>query len=148
MRVAIDSSVLVGLLLPSDLWHHAGHALMRAVRSSGHTPIYLDCVAAESASAVLRRLHEKRHASVGEALDSLARQVPLEDITWVTPDLPVLYPQVVGLMRSSEGALNFNDALIALSCRERGIPAIASFDADFDQGPWLRRLARPEDLPS
>ncbi len=46
----------------------------------------------------------------------------------------------------SIGALNFNDALIALACRERGIPSIASFDADFDQVPWLRRLARPEDV--
>jgi len=26
--------------------------------------------------------------------------------------------------------------------------AIASFDADFDQIPWLRRLARPEDVIS
>jgi predicted nucleic acid-binding protein len=25
-------------------------------------------------------------------------------------------------------------------------PAIASFDADFDQVGWLRRLARPEDV--
>ena len=51
-------------------------------------------------------------------------------------------------MQSSGGALNFNDALIALACRERGIPAIASFDADFDQVSWLQRLARPEDVPS
>lgn len=49
-------------------------------------------------------------------------------------------------MRSGGGELNFNDALIALACRERGIPAIAGFDADFDRVPWLRRLARPEDL--
>jgi predicted nucleic acid-binding protein len=42
--------------------------------------------------------------------------------------------------------LNFNDALIALACRERSIPAIASFDPDFDQVSWLRRLARPDDL--
>jgi predicted nucleic acid-binding protein len=42
--------------------------------------------------------------------------------------------------------LNFNDALLALACRERNIPAIASFDADFDQVSWLRRLATPVDL--
>ncbi|MFQ6016158.1 MAG: PIN domain-containing protein [Anaerolineae bacterium] len=39
--------------------------------------------------------------------------------------------------------MNFNDALIALACRERGIPAIASFDADFEQVAWLRHLAPP-----
>jgi len=42
--------------------------------------------------------------------------------------------------------LNFNDALIALACRERDIKAIASFDGDFDQVDWLRRLSTPEDI--
>jgi predicted nucleic acid-binding protein len=46
-------------------------------------------------------------------------------------------------MRSSGGELNFHDALIALACRDRDIPAIASFDADFYQVPWLRRLSAP-----
>jgi predicted nucleic acid-binding protein len=43
--------------------------------------------------------------------------------------------------------LNFNDALISLACRERNIPAIASFDADFDQVAWLHRLATPAVSP-
>jgi len=60
--------------------------------------------------------------------------------------VPRLYAQIIALIRSSSGALNFNDALIALACRERGIEAIVSFDEDFDQVEGLRRLARPEDL--
>jgi len=67
-------------------------------------------------------------------------------ITWIMPDAPRLYAEALALMRLSAGALNFNDALIALACRERGILAIASFDPDFDQVCWLRRLARPDDL--
>jgi predicted nucleic acid-binding protein len=39
-----------------------------------------------------------------------------------------------------------NNSLIALACRQRGIGAIASFDGDFDDVTWLRRLALPEDL--
>jgi len=74
--------------------------------------------------------------------------VPLDIITWILPDVPHLYPEVLALIRSSSGALNFNDVLIALACRERGIPAIASFDVDFDGIPWLRRLARSEDVAS
>jgi predicted nucleic acid-binding protein len=42
--------------------------------------------------------------------------------------------------------MNFNDALIALACRERSIPAIASFDADFDDIAWFKRLHRPDDV--
>jgi predicted nucleic acid-binding protein len=62
------------------------------------------------------------------------------------PDVPRLYPEVLELVKSSLGALNFNDALIALACREREIPAIASFDADFDRIPWLNRLVVPADI--
>jgi predicted nucleic acid-binding protein len=65
---------------------------------------------------------------------------------WILPDVPRLYPAALDLIRSSAGALNFNDALIALACQERGIPAIASFDEDFDQVAWLRRLAGPVDI--
>ena len=79
-------------------------------------------------------------------LNRLDAQVPRDTITWILPDVPHLYPEVLDLVRSSSGALNLNDALIALACRERGILAITDFDADFDQVPWLRRLARPEEL--
>jgi predicted nucleic acid-binding protein len=60
--------------------------------------------------------------------------------------VPELYPPALDLIRASLGELNFNDALIALACRERNISAIASFDADFDQVTWLRRVAKPADI--
>lgn len=47
-------------------------------------------------------------------------------------------------MEQTNGVLNFHDALIALACREREIPLIASFDPDFDQIIWLHRLASPD----
>lgn len=83
---------------------------------------------------------------MGRLLDRLNDQVPAEAMTWILPDVPRLYPKVLNLIRSSSGRLGFNAAVIALACRERGIPAIGGFDADFDQVPWLHRLARPEDV--
>jgi len=62
-------------------------------------------------------------------------------VTWVYPDVPVLYPEIVALIRTSAGSLNFNDALIALACRQRGIHTIASFDKDFERIDWLRCLS-------
>ncbi len=147
MDVVIDSSVLVGLLAPHDLWHVQAVALWNAIKANGHIGLFFDCIAAETVSVATRRLCEKgRSAEVELLLDRLDAQVPSETITWILPDVPHLYSEVLDLIRSSSGALNFNDALIAMACRERGIPAIASFDADFDQIPWLRRLACPEDL--
>lgn len=120
---------------------------MRTIDASGHTGVYFDCVAAEAISVAVRRLHEKNLvAEVDALLDRLNTRVPPDMVTWVLPDVPRLYEEALALIRSSAGALNFNDALIALACRERGIPAIASFDSDFDQVPWLCRLARPEDV--
>jgi predicted nucleic acid-binding protein len=149
MEVAIDSSVLVGLLVPNDLWHTQATVLWQAIKSAGHLGVYFDCVAAESISTATRRLHEKGYSSadIETLLNRLHTQVPSDTITWIFPDVPNLYPEVLDLIHSSSGALNFNDALIALACREREIPAIASFDADFDQIDWLHRLAQPEDVP-
>ena len=53
---------------------------------------------------------------------------------------------MLNLIRTSSGELNFNDALIALACRERGISTIASFDPDFDQVSWLKRVVMPSDV--
>lgn len=149
MEIVIDSSLLVGLLVPNDVWHSQAVSLWEAIKSAGHTGLFLDCVAAEAVSVAARRLHEKgRSTQVGALLNQLNAQVPGDNITWILPDVPRLYPEVLDLMHSTSGTLNFNDALIALACREREIPAIASFDADFDQIAWLRRLAHPQDISS
>jgi predicted nucleic acid-binding protein len=147
MDVAIDTSVLVGLLVPNDHWHKQAVKLWEATKAQGYTPVYLDCVAAETISVIVRRLEGKGlSAEIAGAIRRWEEHIPTGSISWVLPDVPRLYPQIIALIRSSSGALNFNDALIALACRERGIEAIASFDEDFDQVDWLRRLARAEDL--
>jgi predicted nucleic acid-binding protein len=148
VRIAIDASVLVALLDPRDLWREKAIALYDALLAADAIPLYFDCVVAEAVSAASRRLHEKKRAEeVSLLLDRLNRQVSRKTLTWILPEVPQFDSQVLDLIRSSSGELNFNDALIALACRERDIPAIVSFDADFDQVPWLKRIAQPEDVP-
>jgi predicted nucleic acid-binding protein len=148
VNIVLDSSVLVGLLAPDDVWHTQAVALWATITAAGHSAVYFDCVAAEAISVIMRRLYEKgRTTDVEAVLDRLQAQVPSTLITWILPDVPGLYHEVLRLIRGSLGALHFNDALIALACQRRGIPAIASFDPDFDQVSWLHRLARPEDVP-
>jgi predicted nucleic acid-binding protein len=147
MQAVIDSSILVALLNPRDLWRVQALSLQDALLDAGVTPVYFDCVVAEAISAAVRRLHEKgRVAEVQALLDRLSAQVPRDMLTWILPDVPRIYAQVLDLIRASSGELNFHDALIALACRERGIPTIASFDPDFDRIPWLKRLATPVDV--
>lgn len=72
-------------------------------------------------------------------LDQLTELIPFDDITWISEQTRRLYNQVVELVRSSGGELNFHDALIALACRDWDISMLVSFDRDFDQIDWLIR---------
>lgn len=147
LKVAIDSSVLVGLINPRDTWHERALALRDAMQVADVEFLYFDCVVGEAISVVARRLEEQGRASEFVLLlDRLRDQVPQATITWILPDVPRLYASVLDLMHVSAGTLNFNDALIALACRERAIPAFASFDPDFDAVAWLQRLSQPKDV--
>jgi predicted nucleic acid-binding protein len=147
VKVGIDTSVLIGLLDSRDIWHAAAVALDKALKTSGAELVMFDCTLAEAVSTLARRLHEKRReADLNALLDQLLVDFPTENILWVFPDVPFLYVEVINMVRSSGGELNFNDALIAISCRNRRIPLLASFDADFDHLAWLRRVAQPDDF--
>jgi len=147
IQIGIDTSVLIGLLDPKDVWHEPATALKQALKAHGADVAVFDCVLAEAISTMARRIHEQRRtADLDRLVTRILTNYPTEDILWVLPDVPVLYTEIVELVRSSHGELNFNDALIALSCHHRGIPLIASFDRDFDQLSWLRRVAQPDDL--
>ena len=147
MEIVIDTSVLVGILVPNDHWHTQAVSLGKAIKEREHTPVYFDCVAAEAISVIVRRLEEKGLSAEIELLfKKWNDQIPSDAISWVFPDVPRLYSEIINLVQSSAGSLNFNDALISLACRERGIEAIASFDRDFDQIDWLKRLSLPADI--
>ncbi len=94
-----------------------------------------------------RRTHEKRRTAAFSQLSArLKDRFPTKVVTWLYPDLPAQYDAVLSIVEQSNGELNFNDALIVLSCRIRGIQRLASFDADFDQIEGLHRIAHPDDV--
>ena len=138
--VAIDANVLVGLLDERDKWHGTAVAIRDALDRADAKLVCFDCVLNEAISVLARRTRERgRPEQLDALLDRLARLIPVSDITWVSGEIERLYGEVVGLVRTSAGQLNFHDALIALICREQGIAALVSFDQDFDQVDWLTR---------
>lgn len=60
MQVAVDSSILVGLLNPDDRWHEAAVCLRQALLDDDKELFYFDRVVAEAASTAIRRLYKKR----------------------------------------------------------------------------------------
>lgn len=147
IQIAIDASVIVGLLDTQDKWHIAATVLLESIDPDAFQPIYFDCCVTEAVSAVARRFHEKqRSAEFSRLIDELPTRISASMLTWILPDVPRLYAEVLRLTQSSSGELNVNDSLIALACQERGIAAIASFDRDFDSVSWLTRVSAPSDV--
>jgi predicted nucleic acid-binding protein len=147
IRIGLDTSFVLGLIDDHDLWHSQAQALQILIDTDDFQTFAFDCVLTEAISTLARRTHEKRRtAQVSTLLARLKAEFPTKSIVWLYPDLPHLYDDVVALVEQTDGEMNFNDALIALSCRNRNIPFLASFDADFDRVDWLKRVARPTDL--
>lgn len=91
VKAAVDSSVLVGLLNPRDLWRSQALALHDALIASRVELFYFDCVTAEAISVAARRLQEKgRSAEVETLIGELHARVPVSTITWILPEVPRL----------------------------------------------------------
>jgi predicted nucleic acid-binding protein len=145
--VAIDTSVLIGLVDARDVWHRAALQLQTALHTAQLVPVHFDCTVAEALSTLARRLREQRRMQELPGLFvRIETTLPPTQLTWLFPDVPRLYGQILALIRTSDGELNFNDGLIALACRERQIRLLASFDQDFDRLPWLRRVTTPVEV--
>ena len=146
-RIGLDTSFVVGLIDERDVWHAAARDLQAGLQVHDCRLHIFDCVLSEVISTLARRVHEKRReADLAQLLKQLNSQFPKKSVTWLYPDLPQHYDEVLQLVEQSKGELNFNDALIAVGCRERHIPWLASFDADFDTITWLKRAASAADL--
>lgn len=142
MQVIIDTSVLVGLVDSQDIWHNQAVELIAGLQTLGYLGIYFDCVIAETVSVATRRLREKkRFAEIEVIINHIISTFPSDSLTWISYEIPFLYNDILSLICTSGGELNFNDALIALASQNRKIPFIASFDRDFDQIPGLQRFS-------
>ncbi|WP_420641247.1 type II toxin-antitoxin system VapC family toxin [Candidatus Leptofilum sp.] len=147
IQVAIDTSMLVGLLDAKDIWHVKALSLKNYLIKADTQIVIFDCVIAEAVSVLARRFHEKRRdGEFSNLLTQIHESYPPSAISWIMRDLPQNYLAILELVRTSEGELNFNDALIALTCKAHNIQFVASFDRDFDKVEWLKRLASPKDL--
>lgn len=148
IAIVLDASFVIGLLDEKDIWHVPASQVYAEMLARSAQIITFDCVLAESVSTLARRVHEKRRTTDLKFLFERVRaKFPTKSISWLYPEVPDVYDRVVMLVEQTAGELNFNDALIALACQQRGIKFIASFDGDFDRLSWLKRISQPVDLP-
>jgi predicted nucleic acid-binding protein len=144
-QVLIDTNVLVALVDTRDTWYASAHALREALKTTAISLVYCDVVLNEAIGVLARRAQEQRRVDQFAGLvNTLLQEVPTDIIVWLSSETQRLYDQVIELVRSTSGDLNFHDALIALGCRLLGVTVIASFDRDVDQVAWLARVDTPE----
>lgn len=132
-ETVVDANILVALVDRRDKWHPQALAVRDALVDQYARLIYFDCVVNETVGVIGRRAEEqKRSEQFGELLDDLSRRIPTSSITWISREGERLHEQVLALCRAHGGRLNYNDALMAVYCREKDIRWIVSFDRDFD----------------
>ncbi|MCW1968901.1 MAG: type II toxin-antitoxin system VapC family toxin [Anaerolineae bacterium] len=142
-RLMVDTSVLVALASSRDSQHAKAISLLQAIEADDKFDlIYADCVLIETLTVVARRAEEQKRIADFEALSNqaLVQASTSDQFIWLLPNVRNKFNDCVNLMRQTSGRLNFNDALIALACKEFDISHILSFDSDFDQISWLTRL--------
>ena len=146
-QAVIDTNVLVAITDSHDKWHEKAMAIFDMVNTEGLQIVYFDCVLSETISVMGRRAEEQKRSDQFPALlDRLMEKIPVENITWNSFNIRKNYLELTKLIRDYFGLLNFNDSLIAFSCRDLDIRLIISFDTDFDQIPWLQRISSPYDI--
>lgn len=141
--IVIDSNVLIGFVDERDKWHEEANILLGEVKAQGKEVVYFDCVLNETISVMARRSEERKATEdFIRLLRKLKEVVRDEEIVWVSERIRDLYQDILDLVASTNGQLNFHDALIALTTREMGISTVVSFDRDFDEIVWLTRIPK------
>ncbi|MFZ2070270.1 MAG: type II toxin-antitoxin system VapC family toxin [Halobacteriota archaeon] len=140
-EMIFDANFLVALVDERDVWHSKAVTLLNALRIKETKAVYLDCVLNEVISVVGRRFEEKgRTNEFDGVLRKIKKKIPEGSITWVYPRVPELYKAILNLVGEHKGKLNFHDALIALVSKEMRTKYIVSFDKDFNEIVWLKRI--------
>lgn len=147
MKIILDTNIVVAWIDQRDSQRPMALALWEALERVEASLLFLDCIANETLSVLARRCEERRKQDEWPSLLSRYRAfVERHPPIWVSRELERLFSEILDMVSGYGGRLNFHDAFIALVARERGIRDIVSLDPDFDEVPWLRRIASPEVL--
>jgi predicted nucleic acid-binding protein len=151
-EVALDANVVVGFLDASDTLHERATALLRRIETQGDDVILMDVCVGEAISVLCRRARERRGGTssaglakappdLGGALERVRQWTLDGDIVWVTAHTQRFATDVVDVVESTRGRLNWNDALLVVLQREGIVGDVASFDEGFEAIPTFRRIS-------
>ena len=145
--VCLDTSYLVGLFDKADRWHTRAREIDSLLLHYQVGVSFLDCVLNELFTVLARRCRERGSPEAFlSLLDQVAQAAQETPITWLYPHVPRWYSRCLGIMRGSQGQLNFHDALIVVAMQELGFSVLLSFDAGFDEVVSINRLGSTNEV--
>lgn len=141
--VAIDAKVLVGVLDRHDTLHDSSVALLERLEDEQRKILLLDVCVAEAVSVLCRRATQRKTnpPDLSAALEAIrAWMAQGIQISFVQAELEELFLEILSLVESHGGTINFNDAFLVLLQRIGRIGELASFDRPLDEIEGFRRL--------
>lgn len=143
-EVALDANVIVGFVDAADSQHKRALELVDRLEQDGHSLVLLDVTVFEALSVVCRRAAERRSPGgpdLGSIIAIFRRWMTQGEVRWVAMEAERLVDEILDLIESTSGALNFNDALLVALERDGVIEHLASFDSDFDLVEGFQRIS-------
>ncbi len=137
----MDTSLAVALIDEKDQHHGRALQVLANIEEAGVEVLYIDCVINEIYSVIARKFAERKMSDrFSRKADEITSHLQNVEVINAYRYLPRAHPEVVELIKQTQGRLNYHDALIALCLREEGIVKIMALDRDFDEVGWLERM--------
>lgn len=142
-EVVLDANVIVAWLDQSDVLASRARELMARLKAEGAWIVLLDIAVTEALSVLCRRAAQRRTSppDVAAAISTVRAWAAQGEIRWCAREAERLISEVLAIVESTGGRLNFNDALLVELQRQGLIGELASFDTGFDAVDAFRRLA-------
>src|SRR5690348_14897600 len=114
--VVLDANVLVGFLDANDVQHARANGLLERLESSGHRIMLLDVLVGEAVSVLCRRARERKSnpPDLLAVLAEVRRWHDAGEIEPVLSEVSRFFADVLAVIETSAGALNFNDGFLVV----------------------------------
>ena len=142
-EVVLDANVIVAWLDDADVLAPRAREVMRRLKDEGAELVLVDIAVTEALSVLCRRAKQRRTSppDLTAAIGKVRSWVERGAIRWLAREHERMMPEVLAVVESTAGTLNFNDALLVVLQREAAIGEVASFDAGFDAVAGFARVS-------
>ena len=142
-EVVLDANVIVAWLDDADALAPRARELLQRLKEEGAELVLVDIAVTEAISVLCRRAKQRRTSppDLAAAIAKVRSWAERGVIRWLAREHERVMPDVLAIVESTAGALNFNDGLLAVLQREAVIGEVASFDGGLDAFAGFARLA-------